>query len=110
MFGAASARASLASGHTLIAVLRRFGWLVHPTKCVGISEAAQAFQALGVWVDLVTQTYSVPPAAVQHILSDSSPRLKPWLLARSNDQCACSRDSKASSLAPLRAPTPPWGP
>ena len=68
IFGAASSRASLSSAHTLIAVLRRFGWLVHPTKCVGVSEAAQAFQALGVWVDLLTQTYSVPPAAVRRIL------------------------------------------
>ena len=49
-------------------MLRRFGWLVHPTKCTGTSEAVQAFQALGVWVDLLTQTYSVPPAAVRRIL------------------------------------------
>ena len=28
-------------------VLRRFGWLVHPTKCCGVSQAVQAFQALG---------------------------------------------------------------
>jgi hypothetical protein len=68
IFGAESARASLSSAHTLIAVLRRFGWLVHPTKCIGTSVAVQAFQALGVWVDLLTQTYSVPPAAVRRIL------------------------------------------
>ena len=73
IFGAASSRASLSSAHTLIAVLRRFGWLVHPTKCVGVSEAAQAFQALGVWVDLLTQTYSVP----QRRSAASSMRLKP---------------------------------
>jgi hypothetical protein len=35
---------------------------------VGTSVAAQAFQALGTWVDLLTQTYSVPPATMHRIL------------------------------------------
>ena len=52
----------------LIAILRRFGWLVHPTKCTGTSEAVQAFRALGMWVDLATQTFAVPPDMVSRIL------------------------------------------
>lgn len=68
IFGATTARESLASAQTLIHVLRRFGWLIHPTKCVGTSVAVQAFQALGTWVDLLTQTYSVPPDTVRRIL------------------------------------------
>jgi hypothetical protein len=68
IFGAATARESLADAHMLINVLRRFGWLIHPTKCVGTSIAVQAFQALGTWVDLQSQTYSVPPATMHRIL------------------------------------------
>ena len=49
VFGAASAHESLASAQILINVLRRFGWLIHPTKCVGTSVVVQAFQALGTW-------------------------------------------------------------
>ena len=74
IFGAASARESLASAQILINVLRRFGWLIHPTKCVGTSVAVQAFQALGTWVDLLTQTFSVPPDTVRRIL-DAAERL-----------------------------------
>ena len=68
VFGARSARESLGAAQRLIAILRRFGWLVHPTKCTGTSEAVQAFRALGMWVDLATQTFAVPPDMVLRIL------------------------------------------
>ena len=41
---------------------------MHPTKCTGTSEAVQAFRALGMWVDLATQTFAVPPDMVRRIL------------------------------------------
>jgi hypothetical protein len=47
----------------------KFGWLIHPTKCIGASEEAQSFTALGTLVDLATQTYAVPPATINSILS-----------------------------------------
>ena len=68
VFGARSARDALGAAQRLIAILRRFGWLVHPTKCTGTSEAVQAFRALGMWVDLATQTFSVPPDMLSRIL------------------------------------------
>ncbi len=48
--------------------LRTFGWLIHPTKCVGTSTAESAFVALSTLVDLATQTYAVPPATLARIL------------------------------------------
>jgi hypothetical protein len=68
VFAAKTARESLGTAQTLIHVLRRFGWLVHPTKCVGTTTALQSFQALGTLVNLVTQTYSVPASTEQRIL------------------------------------------
>ena len=67
VFAAASAPEALASGGRLIQVLRRFGWLVHPTKCVGVRVAVRSFVALGTLVDLAAQTFSVPPATVDRI-------------------------------------------
>ena len=64
----ANPRELLASIQTLLHILSRFVWLVHPTKCYGVSQEVQAFQALGTWVDLATQTFSMPPATVQRIL------------------------------------------
>ena len=72
IFGAGSARASLGSAASMLSILRRFGWLVHPTKCTGVDVAVQAFKALGTWVDLRAQTYSVPAEAVQRILAAAS--------------------------------------
>ena len=69
VFAAATARGALRTAQTMIHVLRRFGWLIHPTKCTGISEAIQVFQALGTVVDLATQLYSVPAATVERIIS-----------------------------------------
>ena len=69
IFGADSARGALQSAQFMLRTLRQFGWLIHPTKCVGVSEAVQTFTALGTLVDLATQTYSVPAATVDRILS-----------------------------------------
>ena len=68
IFAAHTACESLSAAHALMHVLRRFGWLVHPTKFCGVSQAVQAFQALGTLVDLATQSFSVPPATVRRIL------------------------------------------
>ena len=65
IFAASSGRAAVESAQRMS---REFGWLIHPTKCVGTTEAAQAFVALGTLVDLATQTYTVPPATVARIL------------------------------------------
>jgi len=73
IFAALSTRGALSTAHfsaaqVIINVLRRFGWLIHPTKCVGTSAAVQVFQALGTVVNLATQTFSVPPDTVKRIV------------------------------------------
>lgn len=68
IFAALSARGALSAAQVIINVLRRFGWLIHPTKCVGTSAAVQVFQALGTVVNLATQTFSVPPDTVKRIV------------------------------------------
>ena len=68
IFASESARGAVESAQRMIHILREFGWLIHPTKCVGTSDAAQAFVALGTLVDLATHTYAVPPATVDRIL------------------------------------------
>jgi len=67
-FGAPTAREALNAAQTLIRVLRRYGWLVYPIKCVGTTSAVQAFRALGTVVDLATETFSVPESTVHRIL------------------------------------------
>ena len=69
IFASGSAHGALTSAQRMIAVLGEFGWLIHPTKCVGTTEPAQLFVALGTLVDLATHTYSVPPATVDRLLS-----------------------------------------
>ena len=69
VFAAPTAPESLRAGNTLIRVLRRFGWLIHPTKCVGVEVAVRSFVALGTLVDLAAQTFSVPAATVSRILA-----------------------------------------
>jgi hypothetical protein len=67
-----SARGAIESAQQMIHILSDSefaGWLIHPTKCVGTSEAANTFTALGTFVDLSTQTYAVPPATIGSILS-----------------------------------------
>ena len=68
IFASGSARGAVDSAQRMIRTLREFGWLIHPTKCVGTSSAESAFVALGTLVDLATQTYAVPPATVARIL------------------------------------------
>ena len=68
IFAAGSAREAVASAQQMIRVLSEFGWLIHPTKCDGVSEAAHSFVALGTLVDLATRTYAVPPATVDRML------------------------------------------
>ena len=68
IFASGSARGAVESAQQMIRLLSEFGWLIHSTKCVGTSEAAQSFVALGTLVDLATQTYAVPPATVDSIL------------------------------------------
>ena len=72
IFAAPTARDALRTAQTMIHVLRRFGWLIHPTKCTGVSEAIQVFRALGTVVDLATQLYSVPAETVDRILRAAS--------------------------------------
>jgi len=69
IFAAQTARDALSAAQVLINVLRRFGWLIHPTKCVGTTAGVQVFQALGALVNLATQTFSVPPDTVRRILA-----------------------------------------
>ena len=68
IFAHESAHGSVSCARRLVATLQQFGWLVHPTKCVGVSEATQSFTALGTLVDLATQMYSVPPDTVGRML------------------------------------------
>jgi hypothetical protein len=69
IFTSGSARGAIESAQQMISILSELGWLIHPTKCVGTSEAAQTFTALGTLADLATQTYAVPPATIDSILS-----------------------------------------
>ena len=67
IFGGTTAHGTVAAAHRMLGILREFGWLIHPTKCVGTSSAVQAFVALGTLVDLATHTYSVPPATLTRL-------------------------------------------
>ena len=68
IFASGSARTAVESAQRMLRILRAFGWLIHPTKCVGTSTAESAFVALGTLVDLATQTYAVTPATLSRIL------------------------------------------
>jgi hypothetical protein len=58
---------TVTSAQRMLGVLREFGWLFHPTKCVVTTSALQTFVALGTLVDLVAYTYAVPPATLTRI-------------------------------------------
>jgi hypothetical protein len=47
IFGGCSAHWTVTLAQRMLGVLREFGWLIHPTKCVGTSSALQTFVALG---------------------------------------------------------------
>ncbi len=70
IFASGSARGAVYSAQLMLRTLRQFGWLIHPTKCVGTATAESAFVALGTLVDLATQTYAVPPTTLARILHD----------------------------------------
>jgi hypothetical protein len=73
IFAHCHARGALSAAQQTIAILGRFGWLVHPTKCTGTHVATQTFTALGVWVNLASQTFSIPLdklARIRAALSD----------------------------------------
>ena len=72
IFGGSDPHGTITAAQRMLAILRDFGWLIHPTKCIGTSTAVQTFIALGTLVDLVTHTYVVPPATVDRILSGLS--------------------------------------
>jgi hypothetical protein len=48
-------------------ILRKFGWLVHPTKCVGLHVPVSIFVALGTLIDLETQRYRVTEDTIARI-------------------------------------------
>ena len=72
IFAHPTARETLSAAQMMLHILPRFGWLVHPTKCQGVSEAIQCFVALGSMVCLVSQTFSVPPRTVARVESEGN--------------------------------------
>ena len=68
-FAQITAEASLRQAGLMLRILRKFGWLIHPTKCVGVVAAVQLFVALGTLVDLATQTYRVTESTIQRIVT-----------------------------------------
>ena len=59
-------------GQMLLYILPRFGWLVHPTKCLGCYEPAAEFVVLaplGTLVDLAEQKFLVPANKLEYLLS-----------------------------------------
>jgi len=68
IFAHATGRGAIQSAQLTIRILRQFGWLIHPTKCVGTTEATQSFIALGTLVNLAARTYAVPADKVSRIL------------------------------------------
>ena len=69
IFETATARATPTLGQMLIRIPFRFGWLVHPTQCVGCDEPTDRFVALGTLVGLAAQTFSVAADKLEYLLS-----------------------------------------
>jgi hypothetical protein len=69
IFGGPMAHWTVTSAQRMLGVLHEFGWLIHPTKCVGTTSALQTFVILGTLVDLMAHTYAVPPATLTRILA-----------------------------------------
>ncbi len=93
VFAARSAREALCSTQILINVLLRFGWLIHPTKCVGTTTATQVFQALGTIVDLATETFPFRRTPCAEFLRQPAP----WLQGPLKPQFVPSPGSRAFS-------------
>ena len=64
IFAHPTARETLSAAQMMIHILPRFGWLLHPTKCQGVTSALHCFIALGSAVCLASQTFSVPAVKV----------------------------------------------
>ena len=58
-FAHATGRGAIQMAQLIIQILKWFGWLIHPTKCVDTTEAFQTFVTLGTQVNLAAQTFSV---------------------------------------------------
>ena len=69
IFAHATGRGAVQMAQLIIRILENFGWLIHPTKCVGTSAAIQTFVALGTQINLAAQTYSVTADKLDSILS-----------------------------------------
>ncbi len=52
IFTSGSARGAAESAQPMISILSELGWLIHPTTCVGTSEAAETFTAPRILADL----------------------------------------------------------
>jgi hypothetical protein len=72
IFAHATARETLSAAQMMLHILPRFGWLVHPTKCQGVSEAIQCLVALGSMVCLASQTFSIPLRTVERVVSEGN--------------------------------------
>ena len=68
IFAAATEREALTMGKMLLRILPRFGWLIHPTKCVGCAVPTARLLALGTLVDLAAQQFCVPADKLEHLL------------------------------------------
>jgi hypothetical protein len=64
IFAHPTACETLSAAQKTLHILHRFGWLVHPTKCQGVSVALQQFVALWTLVCLASHTFSVSAATV----------------------------------------------
>ena len=69
IFAHATCRGAVTMAQKMVAELRRFGWLIHPTKCVGVSEGVQIFTALGTLVDLASRCYLIPADKIEDIVT-----------------------------------------
>ena len=59
-------------GQMLLCIFLQFGWLVHPTKCLGCYVPTAEFVVLaplGTLVDLAAQKFLVPANKLEYLLS-----------------------------------------
>jgi hypothetical protein len=68
-FATPSAAKAMEQGAFMIATLKSVGWLVHFDKCIGILEAIQCFETLGIIIDLATGLFRRPVARIDHALT-----------------------------------------
>ena len=70
-FAQTSAEAALRQAQRMFRILHKFGWLVHPTKCIGLHVPVSIFVALETLIDLETQTYRVTEDTIAHIAAEA---------------------------------------